>query len=520
MLRRTWALGSTGSVYVGALIVAATATLVALIVSDHLSVPEALLVATSGFAAMVALLASVDRLADRRDPTRAEEAAAIARIRLQIESTLDRYSIDRPEIYPPVKLLDVPGEHNHPFGLESQWSTAATTSSTLLISQMAAQPRFTLVMGEPGSGKTSLLLRLTQRMLTDHSEGKSKLVPLFISCRQWTTEYHSLDDWISANARTIYRTPQRVSDHWMKHGQLVLALDGLDEVSDDRREDLMGAVNSWAQAAEGARIVLTSRTTAHKDESFIRWLQADQIAMLQPLDDSDIRTHLRRAIAEFSRRLRGPTELHAVRAMGEWIEGIITSDENLRGPALVGLLAESVRKAGQLPNATLHEGESRDPAEVAFRLANNFLAHGDVESAEQAYEATTHIVKSRWCAPAAVLLGTCLYIRGDRQGAHNAMLESVALRLREAVEPTDKESLADSLSDKERQVLNAMVSEASYDLSQVSSSAHLSTSQSRLALQKLKDKGLVEIIEGTRKRVRFRRSVAADKRARRADGRT
>lgn len=469
----------------------------AALTSTHLAFVGAL-----GVAAGVLLVSSVTSAAlvrfrqDQR-PTPAEEAAAILRVQTIVSSLRERYGLKESEIDPPVKVIDASGATSEN-DLDHSLSLAEIKSSELFLSQVAAKPRLTIILGELGAGKTSLLLRLTYRMLRDRSE--RELVPLFIKCRDWSDEYRTFDKWVTTAALKSYGIPLHVSDYWIRSGKIFIALDGLHELPPDSYEAFRNAINSWIQAAEGTRLAISSGMQPSVAD-LIRSLKIDQICVIQPLPDS----YLQDLIQSTLSRLNLQNDVPKARAMTVWVQELISQNRHLRGPALVGLLAEAIAESKQLLDDAKQPIGSDDPASVTFRVANSFFSRGDFTAAEEAYRAITRLPHSRWHIPAYTLLGTCQYLLGDVDRASETMIEAVTLRLRETIRATPE--VVKPLSDEEIQCLAAVPFDVSFDVIQISNAASLPLSQSREALWTLRERGLVETVAGARDKARFRRSV-------------
>ncbi|MGH3846938.1 MAG: hypothetical protein ACRDS0_36785, partial [Pseudonocardiaceae bacterium] len=253
-------------------------------------------------------------------------------------------------------------------------------------------------------------------------------------------------------------------------------------------------IRAWAQAPQGTRLAISAKLDLINAQKLARTLQVDQICVIQPLPDSDIQRYLQDALSKLN--------LHADRrriaAMDRSVQGLVAQRDYLKGPALVGLLGEALDELRQLPGMDEGSADDGDPALVAFQIANDFFRQGDFTAAKTAYAVITNMPRSRWHIPAFTLLSTCLYLLGDIGQARDAMLESVTLRLQESIQATP--NVVGPLSGIELKCLTAIPITTSYDIAQVSSAAGLPISQSRQALQILRERGLVETVEKTEER--------------------
>jgi hypothetical protein len=88
--------------------------------------------------------------------------------------------------------------------------------------------------------------------------------------------------------------------------------------------------------------------------------------------------------------------------MDAWMQGLISRNGQLRGPALVGLLAEAIEEFGQLPDE-LGGGhaDGTDPAVVAFqgRLIMDWRADKQAAYTRPASPQNPHKFGSSWPIP-------------------------------------------------------------------------------------------------------------------------
>ena len=124
-----------------------------------------------------------------------------------------------------------------------------------------------VVLGEPGSGKTMLLVRLVQGLLAERAAGKDLPVPVIFSLASWNPARQDLFAWMGACMERDYlgleqQAPapyQQVSRaRALLNQRLVLpVLDGFDEMPGDGRPAALDAINQSLPAGQG--LVLSSR---------------------------------------------------------------------------------------------------------------------------------------------------------------------------------------------------------------------------------------------------------------------
>jgi eukaryotic-like serine/threonine-protein kinase len=72
------------------------------------------------------------------------------------------------------------------------------------------------------------------------------------------SEKQNVCDWLVKELNTKYQVPKKVGQTWANKQQLLLLLDGLDEVQAEYREGLIDALNAFHQEY-GSELVVTSR---------------------------------------------------------------------------------------------------------------------------------------------------------------------------------------------------------------------------------------------------------------------
>jgi Cdc6-like AAA superfamily ATPase len=118
--------------------------------------------------------------------------------------------------------------------------------------------RTLLILGEPGAGKTITLLQLTRELIARAEQDMDHLIPVVFNLSTWSSKWHSLADWLVAELNTKYQVPKAIAQPWVTQQQLLLLLDGLDEVRAEYRDACVVALNQFQQA-HGTEMVVCSR---------------------------------------------------------------------------------------------------------------------------------------------------------------------------------------------------------------------------------------------------------------------
>ncbi len=122
-----------------------------------------------------------------------------------------------------------------------------------------------LVLGEPGAGKTMLMVRLVLDILKAREPGAA--VPFLVPLASWNPGEESLRGWLASQLAVGRpemldlapgRTGQRINEALLDAGLILPILDGLDELPDGVRESAIVRVNDELRAGEA--VVVTCRT--------------------------------------------------------------------------------------------------------------------------------------------------------------------------------------------------------------------------------------------------------------------
>jgi hypothetical protein len=154
-----------------------------------------------------------------------------------------------------------------------------------------------LILGEPGSGKTTMLLELTRDTIARAEKDSNEPIPVVFNLSSWTDSKQSIADWLVEELNTKYRIPKKIALSWIENDMLLLLLDGLDEVARERREKCVEAINTF-QKEHLVPLVVCSRV-ADYDALDIQ-LKLQSAVLLQPLTSQQVNDYLNRAGLEFA----------------------------------------------------------------------------------------------------------------------------------------------------------------------------------------------------------------------------
>ena len=116
-----------------------------------------------------------------------------------------------------------------------------------------------LILGEPGAGKTIILLKLAKSLIARYEEHPDEPIPVVFNLSSWTKKNQSIANWLVEELSKKYQVSNELSKTWINEQQLLLLLDGLDEVKSEYREACVKALNKFTQTHGSTEIVICSR---------------------------------------------------------------------------------------------------------------------------------------------------------------------------------------------------------------------------------------------------------------------
>ena len=148
-----------------------------------------------------------------------------------------------------------------------------------------------LILGEPGTGKSTLLLQLAQHLVGQADQDVTKPLPVIIPLSSWAVKRPPMEDWLSEQLSLVYDVPRQVSRQWVREEQVLPLLDGLDEMEESARAACIGVLNTYH--GEHLRpLVVCSRiveyTSAASSERFV----LHSAVVMQPLTPVQVDAYL------------------------------------------------------------------------------------------------------------------------------------------------------------------------------------------------------------------------------------
>gem|GEM_PF-136209 len=148
-----------------------------------------------------------------------------------------------------------------------------------------------LLLGAAGAGKTTLLLELGRELLDRAQADPAQPLPIILTLASWQPS-QTLIEWLIAELRSRYQLSPTIGLSWLDTQDVLLLLDGLDEVPWAHRGHCVAALNEFKQRHSLVGMVVCSRQQAYLDLGEHR-LEFQSAIALQPLAWEQVQTFLK-----------------------------------------------------------------------------------------------------------------------------------------------------------------------------------------------------------------------------------
>ncbi|MBD2063392.1 NACHT domain-containing protein [Funiculus sociatus GB2-A5] len=149
-----------------------------------------------------------------------------------------------------------------------------------------------LILGAPGSGKTTMLLELAQDLILAAQQQPEKPIPVIFELSNWKDDKQAIADWMVADLKFRNKIPEAITREWLETGKLLPLLDGLDELK-TRQGKCIARINKFLQTTSGlSQIVVCCREEEYKAGEEILTLRG--AVCLKPLEEKQIQGYLQR----------------------------------------------------------------------------------------------------------------------------------------------------------------------------------------------------------------------------------
>jgi energy-coupling factor transporter ATP-binding protein EcfA2 len=162
-----------------------------------------------------------------------------------------------------------------------------------------------LILGQPGAGKTTILLELAKHLAEKAQTDEMHPVPVIFECSTWTGK--APKDWLADELKRIYHLKLDYAAKVLENGEILLLLDGLDELMASSQKAFVKQLNALLVTTH--QFVICSRVAEYESIAEEDKLHLHNAVFVQPLQNHQIVEYLDKVKAPHIREVltRYPT---------------------------------------------------------------------------------------------------------------------------------------------------------------------------------------------------------------------
>lgn len=215
--------------------------------------------------------------------------------------------------------------------------------------------RLLLILGEPGSGKTTTLLTLARECVHQAERDPTAPIPVVLSLSTWAESRNRIHDWLVSELGARYVVGAPLARRWLQEHRLLLLLDGLDEVAEDRRAECVSALHDFVRTHGVPGLVVCCRAAEYR--RLPARLKLRGAVQLQPLTWNQARACLDAAGPELAELRNALSHSAELRALAE-------------SPLMLSIMTLAFRRA---PPEALRFEDATTPAALRDRIFNAYV---------------------------------------------------------------------------------------------------------------------------------------------------
>ncbi|WP_151757767.1 NACHT domain-containing protein [Dictyobacter vulcani] len=166
-----------------------------------------------------------------------------------------------------------------------------------------------VIIGDEGSGKTTVLLELLRDLWQRAQQDTQMPIPIMFHLSSWAKKCEPLEKWLAEEWKVLYPTGE------FKAGEFLLILDGFDTICEELQDVCFNAINTYQEMHRNISLVFCCRNTDYEHIQLSLSTQPHSVVQIQPLTDEQIDVyiyHARCDQAAMKRALESDPSLYAL----------------------------------------------------------------------------------------------------------------------------------------------------------------------------------------------------------------
>ena len=150
-----------------------------------------------------------------------------------------------------------------------------------------------LILGAPGTGKTTVLLELAKGLIARAESDHKHLIPAIFNLSTWALRRKPLAAWLVSELNVRTGVPKKLAQRWVTEDKVIPLLDGLDEVDAAHRAACLDAINEFHDEHGLLPLAVCSRVADF--EALGKKLRFRNAVTVQPLTKEQVDNYLCRS---------------------------------------------------------------------------------------------------------------------------------------------------------------------------------------------------------------------------------
>ncbi len=144
-----------------------------------------------------------------------------------------------------------------------------------------------LILGESGSGKTTILLQLAQILVSRAEQDERQPIPILLNLSVEKNPQQTFKQWLIKNLKVVYGIRPDIAQKWLEESAIIPLLDGLDRLTPEHRQRCVQNINQFlAHESWSNSFIVCDRLPQNSSQE--NQLNLNYCLILQPLNISQI----------------------------------------------------------------------------------------------------------------------------------------------------------------------------------------------------------------------------------------